>query len=44
MVPPPNESPLHRAEKLRGMNKINQWANNTVNHFWFCCSTCDGDV
>ena len=26
------------------MNKINQWANNIINHFWFCCRTCDGDL
>lgn len=26
------------------MEKLSKWANNIVNHFWYCCRTCDGDV
>lgn len=30
-----------QAAKLKGMGKLGQWSNNVVNHFWFCCRTCD---
>ena len=31
-----------QAGKVCNMGKLNQWSGNIVNHFWFCCRTCDG--
>ena len=33
-----------QAGKLKKMNKIGMWSQNIVNHFWFCCRTCNGDL
>jgi len=33
-----------QAGKPRGMEKLSRWSGNIVNHFWYCCRTCDGNV
>ena len=33
-----------QAGKLKGMQKLQQWNSNIVNHFWYCCRNCDGDT
>ncbi|XP_065893464.1 uncharacterized protein [Dysidea avara] len=33
---------LLKAGKMKGMSKIALWSPNVVNHFWHCCSACDG--
>ena len=29
--------------KTKGMEKLSQWSSNIVNHFWYCCRTCNGN-
>ena len=26
------------------MSKLSSWSSNIVNHFWYSCRTCNGDV
>ena len=26
------------------MGKLLAWSTSIVNHFWYCCRTCNGDV
>ena len=28
----------------KNMGKIKAWTDNIYNHFWYCCSECNGDV
>ena len=30
--------------EMHNMKKINEWSGSIVNHFWFCCCTCEGKL
>lgn len=33
-----------QAGQLKVMSKITSWSQNIVNHFWYSCRTCNGDL
>lgn len=33
---------LFQLGKTKGNEKICQWTDHIINHFWYCCSNCDG--
>lgn len=35
---------LHKAAAVKGQEELNQWIDSIVNHFWFCCQECNGNV
>lgn len=35
---------LHQAAKMKGCEAIKPWIEDIVNHFWFCCQSCNRDV
>ncbi|XP_068760155.1 uncharacterized protein [Montipora capricornis] len=35
---------LHQAARIRGCETLKEWIDDIVNHFWFCCQSCDGSV
>ncbi|XP_068735198.1 uncharacterized protein [Montipora capricornis] len=35
---------LHQAAHRRGCETLKEWIDDIVNHFWFCCQSCDGSV
>lgn len=26
------------------MGKLSMWGDKVVNHFWYCCQSCEGDL
>ena len=38
------QSFITQAGKAKGMSKLSSWSSNIVNHFWYSCRTCNGDV
>lgn len=35
---------LHQAARVKGCEPLKEWIDDIVNHFWFCCQTCEGSV
>ncbi len=35
---------LHIAAKVKGQEELQVWIDPIVNHFWFCCQECKGDL
>ena len=35
---------LLKAAKRRDCGKLNGWIKSIINHFWWCCATCDKNV
>ena len=35
---------LLKAAKRRDCGKLNEWIKSIINHFWWCCATCDKNV
>ena len=35
---------LHKAAAVNGQEELHQWIDAMVNHFWFCCQECNGNV
>ena len=35
---------LQKTGKRKDCNDLNKWIKALINHFWWCCASCDGDA
>lgn len=35
---------LYQAGSAKGLNKISEWSDDIINHFWYCCETASKDT